>query len=282
MNYGFVNRAALKANSKDMMRRAIPAAWLIALVYQLVTDWVSTVISLVSPWMAEFSELYAQFYTASYGEDVNAIYQASAAILSWLRSTSGYLFLFVTIILALYTTVMSYGYTSYALGVVRGEQPGYGELFSRFYMAGKIILAAILEICYVFLWSLLLIIPGIIAAYRYRLVPYFLLDDPDISVMEAFRRSKATMRGRKWELFTLDLSFILWVMGASLLVDLVGFVFINSSDAVYTVATTAVSTLCYLFLLPYQELTYAQWYLAVRPAEQPAQPDGGDRQPPQW
>ncbi|MCD8384322.1 MAG: DUF975 family protein [Clostridiales bacterium] len=279
MNYGPVNRVALKANSKDMMRRAIPAAWLVALVYQLVTDWVSTVINLVSPWMEEFSELYADYYVAIYGEDVNAIYQTSAAILAWFRSTAGYLFIFVTIILALYTTVMSYGYTSYALGVVRGEQPGYGELFSRFYMAGKIILATVLEICFIFLWTLLLVVPGIIAAYRYRLVSYYLLDDPDISVLEAFRRSKATMRGRKWELFTLDLSFLLWVMGASLLVEIVGTVLIDSSDAVYTVATTAVTTLCYLFLLPYQELTYAQWYLAVRPAEQASE---NEQQPPRW
>ncbi len=279
MNYGPVNRAALKGNSKDMMRRAVPAAWLVALVYQLVTDWVSTVINLVSPWMQEFSELYADFYVATYGEDMNAIYQTSAAILAWFRSTAGYLFIFVTIILALYTTVMSYGYTSYALGVVRGEQPGYGELFSRFYMAGKIILATVLEICFVFLWTLLMVIPGIIAAYRYRLGPYCLRDDPDISVLEAFRRSKATMRGRKWELFSLDLSFLLWVMGASLLVEIVGTVLIDSSDAVYTIATTAVTTLCYLFLLPYQELTYAQWYLAVRPAEQANQ---NEQQPPRW
>ncbi len=279
MNYGPVNRVALKANSKDMMRRAIPAAWLVALVYQLVTDWVSTIINLVSPWMEEFSELYADYYVAIYGEDMNAIYQTSAAILAWFRSTAGYLFIFVTIILALYTTVMSYGYTSYALGVVRGEQPGYGELFSRFYMAGKIILATVLEICFIFLWTLLLVVPGIIAAYRYRLVSYYLLDDPDISVLEAFRRSKATMRGRKWELFTLDLSFLLWVMGASLLVEIVGTVLIDSSDAVYTVATTAVTTLCYLFLLPYQELTYAQWYLAVRPAEQASE---NEQQPPRW
>ncbi|MCD7945512.1 MAG: DUF975 family protein [Clostridiales bacterium] len=279
MNYGSVNRVALKGNSKDMMRRAVPTAWLVALVYQLVTDWVSTVINLVSPWMQEFSELYADFYVATYGEDVNAIYQTSAAILTWLRSTAGYIFIFVTIILALYTTVMSYGYTSYALGVVRGEQPGYGELFSRFYMAGKIILATVLEFCFIFLWTLLLVVPGIIAAYRYRLVPYFLLDDPDISVLEAFRRSKASMHGRKWELFNLDLSFLLWVMGASLLVEIVGTVLLDSSDAVYTIATTAVTTLCYLFLLPYQELTYAQWYLAVRPAEQANQ---NEQQPPRW
>ncbi|MCD7802698.1 MAG: DUF975 family protein [Clostridiales bacterium] len=279
MNYGSLNRGVLKSQSKLLMRQALPAAWLVALVYSLATDWLSTVINAVGPWTAEFSELYADFYAASYGEDMNAIYQTSAAILTWLRSTYGYIFIFVTIILMLYTAVMSYGYTGYALGVVRGEQPGYGELFSRFYMAGKIILATVLEFCFIFLWTLLLVVPGIIAAYRYRLVPYYLLDDPDISVLEAFRRSKATMRGRKWEMFNLDLSFFLWVMGANLVVELVGTVFLNSSDIVYTVVTTAATTLCNLFLLPYQEFTYAQWYVAVRPAEQAGQ---NEQQPPQW
>ncbi|MCC8181689.1 MAG: DUF975 family protein [Clostridiales bacterium] len=279
MNYGPLNRGVLKSQSKFLMRQVFPAAWMIALVYLLATDWVSTIVGLVYPGTSEISELYADFLLASYGDDLTALYQASAAVLTWFRSTSGYIFIFLTIILSLYGTVMSYGYTGYALGVVRGEQPGYGELFSRFYMAGKIILATVLELCYVFLWSLLFIIPGIIASYRYRLVPYFLLDDPDISVMEAFRRSKAAMNGRKGELFTLDLSFFLWVLGASLLVDVVGNLFLNSSDAVYSIVTTAVNTLCYLFLLPYQEFTYAQWYVAVCPAEPAGQ---SDQQPPQW
>lgn len=60
------------------------------------------------------------------------------------------------------------------------------------------------------LWSLLLVIPGIIKAYSYRLVPYILAENPDIDTNEALMRSEQLMRGNKWESFIYDLSFIGW------------------------------------------------------------------------
>ena len=63
---------------------------------------------------------------------------------------------------------------------------------------------------YVFLWSLLLIVPGIIKAYQYRMVDYLLNDDPNLTAAEALQKSKAMMQGNKWRAFVLDLSFIGW------------------------------------------------------------------------
>ena len=63
---------------------------------------------------------------------------------------------------------------------------------------------------YIFLWSLLLIIPGIVKSYEYRMIPYILADDPQISMEEAFARSKYMMQGETWHAFCLDLSFIGW------------------------------------------------------------------------
>lgn len=63
---------------------------------------------------------------------------------------------------------------------------------------------------FIFLWSLLLIIPGIIAAYRYRMALYLLLDNPNMSVYQCIRESKRMMVGHKAELFVLDLSFLGW------------------------------------------------------------------------
>ena len=60
------------------------------------------------------------------------------------------------------------------------------------------------------LWLLLFIIPGIVKIYEYRMIPYLLADNPDMSKQEAFRMSKAMMKGNKWRAFVLDLSFILW------------------------------------------------------------------------
>jgi hypothetical protein len=68
-----------------------------------------------------------------------------------------------------------------------------------------------------FLWSLLLIVPGLIAAMRYSLAPYYLAEDPSISVTEALRRSKETMADKKMSLFMLEISFLIWLLGAMLM-----------------------------------------------------------------
>lgn len=62
----------------------------------------------------------------------------------------------------------------------------------------------------VFLWSLLFIIPGIVKAFEYRLVPYIVCDNPEISTKEALQKSRDMMRGNKWKAFVLDLSFLGW------------------------------------------------------------------------
>jgi hypothetical protein len=65
---------------------------------------------------------------------------------------------------------------------------------------------------YVVLWSLLFIVPGIYKAYQYRMVPYILGENPDMTYQEVLQRSKDMMDGQKWDAFILDLSFILWHM----------------------------------------------------------------------
>lgn len=69
-----------------------------------------------------------------------------------------------------------------------------------------------MQYIFVFLWSLLFIIPGIIAGYRYRFALYNLCENPEMGVMEALNMSKAQTRGHKWELFVLDLSFLGWII----------------------------------------------------------------------
>lgn len=63
---------------------------------------------------------------------------------------------------------------------------------------------------YVFLWSLLLVVPGIIKDYAYRLVPYILSENPNMNKAQALRLSEQMMYGHKMEAFILDLSFLGW------------------------------------------------------------------------
>lgn len=63
---------------------------------------------------------------------------------------------------------------------------------------------------YRFLWSLLLVVPGIVKSYEYRMVPYLLADNPDMDAEQVFATSKRMMNGNKWAAFKLDLSFLGW------------------------------------------------------------------------
>jgi len=74
----------------------------------------------------------------------------------------------------------------------------------------NIVKTTLLRDIYTLLWGLLFIIPGIIKSYEYRLIPYLLADNPEMTKDEAFARSKELMKGQKWRTFVLDLSFLGW------------------------------------------------------------------------
>lgn len=81
-------------------------------------------------------------------------------------------------------------------------------LFREF--KGRVYLTMILKILYTCLWSLLLIIPGIVKGYSYAMTYYIMEDNPEISGNEAIDESRRLMRGHKWHLFCMHLSFIGW------------------------------------------------------------------------
>ena len=63
---------------------------------------------------------------------------------------------------------------------------------------------------YTFLWSLLLIVPGIIAALRYAMTPFIMAEHPELTASEGIQRSKELMEGHKMDLFILELTFLGW------------------------------------------------------------------------
>ena len=97
-----------------------------------------------------------------------------------------------------------------------------------------IIATMFLKAIYNFLWTLLLIIPGIIKYYEYRMVPYILADNPNICSKESIKLSMDMTEGHKFEIFVLDLSFIGWYLLGALALG-VGIFFVNP----YVFATEA-------------------------------------------
>jgi uncharacterized membrane protein len=87
--------------------------------------------------------------------------------------------------------------------------------------------AMILRDVFTFLWTLLLIIRGIIKSYEYRMIPYLVADNPDMTYKEAFAESKRLMHGNKWKAFVLDLSFIGWWLLSALTLGLLAIFYVS-------------------------------------------------------
>jgi len=117
---------------------------------------------------------------------------------------------FAGIIMLVIAGPIQLGLTRYFLNVCRGDKAEIEDLFSGFNQFGRAFCAALLSGLYVFLWSLLLIVPGILASLSYSMVYYILLDHPELSAGEAIDRSKQMMRGNRWKLVCLHCRFIGW------------------------------------------------------------------------
>lgn len=94
----------------------------------------------------------------------------------------------------------------------------YGSKFERLFWGfgnGRylpIVKATFAYMIRIFLWSLLLLIPGIIKSYEYFMVPYILSENPGIGAERAFEISSRTTKGEKWKIFLLELSFMGWIL----------------------------------------------------------------------
>lgn len=112
--------------------------------------------------------------------------------------------------------VMQLGLCDFNTRLVKGQEVRFSLLFGQFHRLWAGICMNIVVSFFTFLWSLLFVIPGIIAAYRYAMVPYLMAEFPDLGVMDAMNESKRLMKGNKWRLFCLQFSFIGWELLAAI------------------------------------------------------------------
>lgn len=110
----------------------------------------------------------------------------------------------------LITIPLNFGMVYVFLGVARGRDPKLEGLFEGFKDYVRVVVTGVLMEVYVVLWTLLLIVPGIIAGISYSMTYYILMDDPQIKYNEAIKLSKEMMKGHKNRYFMLLLSFIGW------------------------------------------------------------------------
>ena len=180
-------------------------------------------------------------------------------------------FSFVSILVGLVALVLNAGYYCYCFGILRREEMPYESLFDAFPFAGKVILLSIVEGVFIFLWSMLFVIPGIIAAYRYSVAMLNLCENPELGVMEALNLSKQQTFGYKWQLFVLQLSFIGWsllVLGIFLIYELLIAALLPDSFLGIMFGSLLLSVLAGVgvYLTPYLNLSICRFYqLATAP-----------------
>jgi uncharacterized membrane protein len=132
---------------------------------------------------------------------------------------------------------LALGAAIFSLSISRGKEGRLDQLFEGFNHFATTLVTYLLLLLYVFLWMLLLIVPGIIAALGYSMTFYILADDPLIKPQDALKKSKSMMDGHKEKLFYLCLRFLLL--------------------AILCILTLGIG---FLWLIPYVHVTMAKFY----------------------
>lgn len=250
------NRAQLKQEVKNDIRQTRPRAILVTLAFLLLSGLISMLLGAVqnmfipgglAEQFAHISELLemelispeealAQF--ANMSGDLGAAMGASTLF---------------GVLSAVVSCTLNFGYQGYCLGMVRGENPGFGRLLCALPQWGWVLLTGLLVALFTTLWTLLFsllaiavtvavvilldnaalaatlvtvawigaVCASVAVSLRYAMANYILLDEKT-DALEAISRSKAMMRGRKWHLFVLMLSFIGWYLLVGLIAGIVG------------------------------------------------------------
>ena len=132
---------------------------------------------------------------------------------------------------------MVLGIAIFSINISRNQDARLEQIFQGFNNFNTSLGAYLLMLLFTFLWTLLLIIPGIIAVLSYSMTFYILADDNSIGAMEAIDKSKKMMDGYKWKYFCLGLRFIGWSLLCILTLG-IGF----------------------LWLLPYMQVSMVKFY----------------------
>ena len=198
-----IDRTAAKLQAKQLIRESQPSMLTAALLYTLLTaliGWLSLRLTGVDTnTMNEMLRLASEGNSEAVMEMMTKATPSAGASL-------------IDSLLRLAMAVVGVGFSLFVMNSVRRSQPALGNLLDGFGMFPRVLFLIILQIVLIFLWSLLLVIPGIIAAYRYSFAVYVMIDHPEMSAMDCLRESKRLTTGYKRQLFLLDLSFIFWFL----------------------------------------------------------------------
>lgn len=191
---------------KQEARRALRGNWQPALVVTFFSGVFLTVSSVLQALWVPDPVVYASYGLLDrFWQELTAVTRAEWAGL-----------IVVNLLSLLFSPALMLGCDRYFLNLLVGRDSGVREgLLGRMGIWPKALWLYVQMGVRIFLWSLLLVVPGILAAIRYSMAPYFMAQDPSVSASEAIEKSKHAMKEMKLAYFSLIISFIGWSLLAN-------------------------------------------------------------------
>lgn len=256
-----IDRYTIKAEARERMRSAVPKPYYEGLLFVLVAGILSALSTamMLSHLTEVNTDIYMKYILAGRYED------AARYLQTFDPPLTNYL---ISNVLDVFRGIVAAGLSIFAMNTLRKQEASLWNLldgFGRFFPL--LILLLIMRFLLSF-WFYLLIIPAIFAYYRYRLAVYLMIDHPQLNAFQCILLSGRMMRGHKWDLFLLDLSFLGWSLLASLPIS-IGAVF----GLVPTVLGALGSAAICAWLIPYYELSCVGFYEAVKTPIQSIPPE---------
>ena len=257
-----LDRYSIKADARERLRNAVPKPYLEGLLFVLVAG-ILTALStalMLSRLNESSADTYMKYIMAgSYDDAVRYLQTLNPPLTDYLISN----------VLDVFRAIVAAGMSIFAMNTLRKkEEASLGNLLDGFGRFFPLLILLVLMRFLLSFWFYLLVIPGVIAYYRYRLAVYLLFDNPQLNAFQCLLLSGQMMRGKKWEMFLLDLSFLGWALLAVLPLS-VGAAFGLAGLILGALGSAAILA----WLVPYYELSCVGFYEIVKTPVQSIPPE---------
>lgn len=197
----------LKVKARSFLSHARPSPLFVGIVAAGVIVGLQQLEQYVTGYAKRYESMMSAYEAYMSNGDMEALLNAAQG--SQMSFVQGAL----SVLLQLMVLMVTVGVIIYAFSVIRYRQGSYGNLLDGLPVLMCVLVYQLLSGLFIFLWSLLLVVPGIMAAYSYRMGLYLLLDHPELTPGQCLKLSRKMMQGHRMELFLLDVSFLGWTAG---------------------------------------------------------------------
>lgn len=203
--YTPLDNKVIKSNARDFIRGRLWMFWSVLLVVGIIESLANS----LPQWI--FGDRLSNISDIIAGNPDNIPKEISSSVFGW--------YYVLNVLITIVLIPLNIGVAQNVLAWSRGEDVnkwkvlfgGFNSAKIFFKQVGVVVLNTIL--CA--LWTILLVVPGIIKGLAYSMYPYVLRDEPDLSVWQTLKKSEAIMKGYKGKLFLMYLSFVGWfILGA--------------------------------------------------------------------